>query len=550
MKPFDPRLIRAADTARRGVVSLGAIGILQGIATVLSAFAITALVMAVVRSDDSVIAPSDRPLAAGVPDVHIATAAALVIGIFAVRGLLSAATERVAARAGVEVQAQLRSRLLAAWMRRDSDRRPERAKALTLAAQGTTSIEPYVARFLPALITAAVVPALAIAALLLVDWPSALIVVLTIGLLPVFGSLIGMATRDDTQARWRALSDLAGHYLDVVRGLPTLVAYGRAQRQVGTIRQVSEGHRAATMRTLRLAFLSSAALELVATISVAIVAVTVGLRLVFGGLTLEVGLLAILLAPEAYWPVRRVGAEFHSAADGTEALAEVLAELDRDCGDHPAEPHQTVGQPALTARDVYYTYPGTECAVLAGIDVSAGAGLLAITGPSGIGKTTLLEVLAGIRRPQRGTVSANGHVHLVTQRPFLAAGTLRRNLLLGTPEHADRRIAETIAKVGLTDLISALPHGLDTQIGDDGFGLSAGQRARVVLARAILSEAPIVLLDEPTAHLDIAGARQVHALIRGLAEQRVVVVVSHRPELVALADDELVLRARSEVPSR
>lgn len=555
MRPLDPRLVRAAPAARTAVVRLAALGLAQGIATVATAFALTALVMAVVEAGSS-----------GSAEALTGPGAALA-ALFALRGLISAVQERVAARAGVQVQTQLRERLLGAWLRRDADTRPERSAALTLAAQGTTSIEPYVARFLPALVIAAVIPVLAIGTLVVVDWPSALIVALTIGLLPVFGALIGMTTRDDTQARWRALRDLSGHYLDVVRGLPTLVGYGRAGRQIETIREVSDGHRTATMRTLRLAFLSSAALELVATISVAIVAVTVGLRLVFGDVGLETGLLAILLAPEAYWPVRRVGAEFHSAADGTEALADLLDELDRpeeperlepsehpEASEHPqATEHLAASLGAacrgrIEATDLTYTYPGSTTPVLQGVNLHAGTGLLVVTGPSGVGKSTLLEVLAGLRVPDAGSVRAAGPVHLVTQRPFLTAGSLRRNLLLGTPASAAGRLEQVLDSVGLREVVDRLPDGLDTPIGDDGFGLSAGQRARVVLARAVLAAAPVVLLDEPTAHLDPQSAQAIHRVIADLATQRTVVAVTHRDELIAIADDRFELRdARAEV---
>ena len=309
MAPFDLRLLRLVPQTRRPVAALGALGVIGGLATLAGAFALTTLVVAVVRGEP------------------ILVPALVTLGVFGVRGLLAALSERVAAWAGAEVSTQLRDQLLATWLARPAEERPDPARALTLAAQGTASVEPYVAKYLPTLITAAVVPPLAILTLLVLDWPAALVVVLTLPLLPLFAALIGMSTAEDTQRRWRALSDLSGHFLDVMTGLPTLVGYGRGERQVGSVREVSQRHRRATMRTLRLAFMSSAALELLATISVAIVAVLVGLRLTYGSMDLWVGMLAILLAPEAYWPVRRVGAEFHSAADGAEAVQDILGEL-------------------------------------------------------------------------------------------------------------------------------------------------------------------------------------------------------------------------------
>ncbi len=517
MKPFDPRVLHAVPATRRPVAALAAIGVAQGVATIGTAFALAALVVAVVRGQD----PTTPALATG--------------GLFLARALLGALSESVAARAGALVATRLREQLLAAWLARPGDA-PDHDRRLTLAAQGTSTVEPYVARYLPALVSAAVVPPLAIVCLFVVDWPSALVVVLTVPLLPLFAALIGASTQEDTERRWGALRDLSGHFLDVMRGLPTLVNYGRAERQVGVIGEVSQHHRRATMRTLRLAFMSSSALELLATISVAIVAVVVGLRLTTGSMDLLVGLTAILLAPEAYWPIRRVGTEFHAAADGATALEKILPELDTDAAPTAGAAH-TDATTTVTVRDLHYSHPGSDRPTLEDVDLVAGPGLTVVTGPSGCGKTTLLELIAGARRPDRGEVSAPP-VHLVTQRPFLGAGTLRANLTIGGPvESVD--IWRVLREVGLEDVVTALPEGLEHPIGDDGFGLSAGQRARLVLARALLSTAPVVLLDEPTAHVDPESAATIGEVITRLARERAVIAVSHQGELLARADQHL-----------
>ena len=279
-------------------------------------------------------------------------------------------------------------------------------------------------------------PVLALATLFWVDWVSGLIVLLTLPLLPFFGALIGRATQAQTEKQWSALAALSGHFLDVMRGLPTLVGYGRAERQVEVIGEVSQQHRVATMSTLRIAFMSSAALELLASISVAIVAVTVGLRLTHGEMTLQAGLLAILLAPEAYWPIRRIGAEFHAAADGAEAIDGILAELDAVAAAHPRRWWR--GRCRAQRRRAT---PTREAAspVLVDVQLAAGPGLTAVTGPSGVGKSTLLELAAGLRTPTAGTVRA-GRAHLVTQRPFLPAGTLRDALVLGNDAERPGRL--------------------------------------------------------------------------------------------------------------
>jgi ATP-binding cassette subfamily C protein CydD len=532
MKPFDPRLLRTAPAARRPVAVLGLVGVLQGVSTIALAFALTALVVAVVETGD------------------LAVPAVAVAGLFAARAALAWIAERVQAWAGTQVAAALRRAVLERWLSEPADRRPAPDRAVTLAAQGAATVEPYAARFLPALVSAAVVPALAVGALLLVDWISALIVICTLPLLPVFAALIGKTTQEDTDKRWASLAALSGHFLDVMRGLPTLVAYGRAERQVEVIGEVSQQHRRATMRTLRLAFLSSAALELLASISVAIVAVSVGLRLTWGHMSLSAGLLAILLSPEAYWPIRRVGAEFHAAADGAEAIDGILAELD-DASRKSADETDDAKAPTAPARRellgveahaLSYTYPGVEHAVLDGIELTAGPGLTVLTGPSGVGKTTLLELLAGLREPTTGTVEA-GPAHLVTQRPFLAAGTIREALTLGN-DADDARLWDALRTVELDGFVAALPDTLSTPIGDDGFGLSAGQRARLAVARATLSTTPVLLLDEPTAHVDAHASEVLRAAITTLAERRTVIVVTHRPELVALADQHVHVTAR------
>lgn len=523
MRPFDPALLRAVPQARRPLAGLAALGVAQGVATIGTAFALSSLVVAVVRAE-----PLTGP-------------AAYLVVVLVVRAALSWAGETAAASAGTTVSGALREQLLARWLAAPADDRPPPAEAVTLAAQGAASVEPYVARFLPALVTASVVPALAVVTLGVVDWLSALVVVLTLPLLPLFAALIGASTRDATQRRWGALADLSGHFLDVVRGLPTLVAYGRGERQVQTITSVSQRHRRATMATLRLAFLSSAALELLATICVAIVAVTVGLRLSHGSVDLGTGLLAILLAPEAYWPIRRVGAEFHSAADGAAALAAALPQVSPPSPPRGRAAEGPAPGPApVVVRGLRYTYPGADHPVLDGTDLTAGTGLTVVTGPSGCGKSTLLEVVAGLRTPAGGEVRT-GTTHLVTQRPFLTVGTLRENLTLGTAPVPDATIWAALREVGLDGVVAAQPDGLQTPLGDDGRGFSAGQRARLVLARAFLSRAAVLLLDEPTAHLDDESAAVAHRVILGLARERCVVAVTHRPELLALADRHVAL---------
>ncbi|MDT0212322.1 thiol reductant ABC exporter subunit CydD [Rothia sp. ARF10] len=543
MKPFDPRLLRAAPELRRPVAALTVVAALQGVAAIGLAFALTRLVVDVVSGGEW------------------QRTGVWVVAAFAARAALAALVDRVGASASHRVSSGLRRRLLAHWLAAPAESRPDPERASTLAVQGASAVEPYAARFLPALVAGVVVPVLAVGALVLVDPLSALVVVLTLPLLPLFAALIGRETQDDTRSRWRALEQLAGHFGDVMRGLPTLVAFGRARRQVEVVRAVSEQHRSATMRTLRVAFLSSSALELLASISVAIVAVTVGLRLTHGSMTLEAGLLAILLAPEAYWPIRRVGAEFHAAADGATAVDAILTELTTttDC----PQTTGTTSNPAVfgglgaisrvAVEGVAYAYPGSDRRVLDSVSLEAGPGLTVVTGTSGAGKSTLLDLVAGLRAPTAGRVALGGPVHYVTQRPFLPDGSIAETLRLGsattTPSEAE--LWSVLHRVGLGTFVAALPDGLDTALGDDGFGLSAGQRTRLALARALLSTAPVVLLDEPTAHLDAPSAATVRDVVRDLARERCVVAVTHSRDLVAVADEHVHLTgsAREAVPA-
>ena len=535
MRPFDPRLWRLAPQARGPLLVLVFLGLVSGLAAIAQALTTAWLVLAVI---------TDRGYVLGDAAIGVALA-------FAARGLAAWGTELVAAKAGSIVSGQLRDRFLASLVARPADERPDPAGALMYATQGATAVEPYVARYLPTLVNAVILPPAAIITMFVLDPVTALIPVLTLPLLPLFAALIGASTRDATAKRMGALARLSGHFLDVMRGLPALVSYGRAYRQASVISKVSHDNRRATLDTLKIAFMTTAALELLASLSVAIVAVWTGLALVRGDMMLWVALPLIQLAPEAYWPVRRVGAEFHNAADGVKALDELAGEIER--GEAAAEAFRdgrssTLAQAGegaaaheVRVENLGYRYGDSLPDVLDGLTARFPVGLTVLTGPSGAGKTTLLELIAGVRRPTSGQVLA-GPVHLVTQRPFLTAGTLRDNLALGArPGTTDEDMLAALRTLGLAEFVNSLPGGLDARVGDDGFGLSAGQRARIAIARALLTDRPVVCLDEPTAHLDPDAEQATHAAVRELAATRPVIAVSHRSGLVALADHRLEL---------
>ncbi|GGU81409.1 ABC transporter [Streptomyces albospinus] len=418
----------------------------------------------------------------------------------------------------------------------------------TLATRGIDALDDYFARYLPQLGLAVVVPVAVLARIVTGDWISALTIVITLPLIPLFMILIGWATQSRMDRQWRLLARLSGHFLDVVEGLPTLKVFGRAKAQAASIRAITGEYRRATLRTLRIAFLSSFALELLATISVALVAVGIGMRLVNGELDLYTGLMVLVLAPEAYLPLRQVGAQYHAAAEGLSAAEEIFAVLEtrpRTPGTAPA-PAGT----ALTVDGLVVRHPGRAADSLPETSFEVRPGeTVALVGPSGAGKSTLLSVLLGFTAPSEGRVlvdgqdiatlspeSWHGRIAWVPQHPHLFAGTIAENVRLARPDADDAAVRTALEDAGALDFVDALPEGPATRLGESGAGLSAGQRQRLALARAFLADRPILLLDEPTANLDGETEEAIVAAVRRLAVGRTVLMVVHRPALLAVAD--------------
>ncbi|GAA1537541.1 thiol reductant ABC exporter subunit CydD [Nocardioides humi] len=543
MRPSDPRLRALLAPARTGLAGVVAAGVAGGLVVIAQAWVVTGLVVAVLRGHD------------------LTGWALAVVAVLALRGLTGAAADLCAARAAAVVGTVLRHRLVRAYVDRagaaaGSDGSGSGEEAV-LATRGVAAVEPYVTRYLPALVVAAVLPPLTVVAIATQDLLSAVIVLATLPLIPVFGALVGLATRDRAEEQWRAMASLSGHFLDVVRGLPTLVAHRRARAQSARIAEVTDRYRRASLRTLRIAFASSAVLELVATLSVALVAVTVGVRLAGGGLGLHTALVVLLLAPEAYWPLRRVGAEFHAAAEGAATFAAAHDLLARDAG--PAVDRAAPAGAPLVLDGVTVTWPGRTAAAVR--DVSAllpAHGVTALTGPSGCGKSTLLAAIAGLVPLDTGTIAAGGEavggpswqaqVAWLPQQPRFVAGDVADNLRLARPDATEDELWRALREVALEERVRALPQGLSTALGEDGATLSAGERARLALARVVLADRPWVLLDEPTAHLDDLTEQVIADTIAALGRRGGVVVVAHRPRLVDLADRRVELPAPAVVP--
>jgi thiol reductant ABC exporter CydD subunit len=471
--------------------------------------------------------------------------------VVAVRGALAGLQELIAARAATSVRTELRTELFGRLVEPGRADHPA-APTAYLAGPGLDSLDTYLTRYLPQLVFATVIPPIMLVRLLFADRISGLTVALTLPLIPVFMALVGLTTQRLSTRQMQLLTRLGAHFLDVMRGLPTLRVHRRARAQSEVIARSAEEQRLATMKALRLAFLSSLTLELLATLSVALVAVGVGVRLVNGGLDLETALLVLILAPEAYLPLRRLGAHHHAAADGLAAAGAVLDLLE---GAPPATgkrvPAPDPARVALQVDGLTVRHPDRDQPAPDRLTLRIEPGeLVALVGDNGVGKSTLLRVLAGLRGADHGLVTV-GRVDLTAldpaawrervaylpQRPHLFAGTLEENIRLGNPAADAGQLRRALALAGLRDLVDSLPDGLHTLIGDTGTGLSAGERRRVALARVILRDrAGLLLLDEPTADLDLATEAQVIRSIRSLAGRHTVVVVTHRQALVGVAD--------------
>ncbi|MEU1568648.1 thiol reductant ABC exporter subunit CydD, partial [Streptomyces mirabilis] len=546
MKPIDPRLLRYARATRfflMAVVGLGAAGAALVIA---QAMLIAEVVVGAFQHGHSAS--------------ELRTPLVLLVAVAIGRAVVSWLTELAAHRASAAVKSELRGRLL------------ERAAALgpgwlsgqrtgslvALATRGVDALDDYFSRYLPQLGLAVVVPVAVLARIVTEDWVSAAIIVVTLPLIPVFMALIGWATRSQMDRQWRLLSRLSGHFLDVVAGLPTLKVFGRAKAQAESIRRITGEYRQATMRTLRIAFLSSFALELLATISVALVAVTIGMRLVHGDMDLYVGLVVLVLAPEAYLPLRQVGAQYHAAAEGLAAAEEIFSVLETPVPTTGSlvAPEGEIGFEGVTVR-----YPGRSGDAVSDVSFTVEPGeTVALVGPSGVGKSTLLNVLLGFVEPVAGRVRIGGvdlaeadveewrsRVAWVPQRPHLYAGSIAENVRLARLDADDAAVRRALADAGALEFVDALPDGVGTVLGEDGSGLSAGQRQRLALARAFLADRPVLLLDEPTASLDGATEAEVVAAVRRLAVGRTVLLVVHRPALLEVADRVVRLEAAASV---
>ena len=544
MRPLDTRLLARARAARMLLALDVALGL--GMALLVLAGA-TLLAHAVSRAF------------AGASLRAIAPELALLAFVFAARGGIAWGFEVAGSRAAAAVLSDLRLALV--------DRRlhshpaaldgAEGGEIAAAAVQGVDGLAAYFGSYLPQLALACIVPPAVLVWAAVIDPESALLMAATVPLVPVFMWLIGRYAAERTRARWAELRRLSTNFLDVVRGLSTLRAFNRSHGQAAALAEVSDRYRRATMATLRLSFLSGSVLELAATLGVALVAVTVGVRLVDGGIGLEAGLTVLVIAPDLYLPLRRLGSQFHASADGLAVAERILALLEAPASAAPGG-SRVAPSPAVAAvrlAGVTFSYPARPERVLDAVDIELQPGeTVALVGPSGAGKSTIASLLLGFAEPSAGHVTAGGvdlagcdlaawraSIAWVPQRPTMFRASVADNIRLGAPEASDEGVHAAAVRAGADGFVRRLPDGYATLLGDGGRQLSAGERRRIALARAFLRDAPLVILDEPTADLDERSAAIVATAVERLRRGRTVLVIAHHAGVLGPADRVVVL---------
>ena len=537
MRLLDPRLLRRARAARTLLVVDAGLGVVMALLVLAQA---VLLARVVARSFE------------GASLHQVATPLVLLVAVVVARSLGAWGFEVAGRRAAGDVISQLRLDVVETRLRREPTALDgaRSAEIATAAVSGIDALETTFARYLPQVVLAAVVPVAVLVLVASIDLLAAGVMLLTLPLVPVFMWLVGRHTQRRARERWQALAVLSNHFLDVVRGLPTLRAFNRARAQGARIEAVSDEYRRTTMGTLRIAFLSGSILELAATLGIALVAVVVGVRLAEGGIGFEAALTVLVLVPELYLPLRNLAAQFHASADGA-AVAERLLELAE-----PAQPRARGTAPPdpmlvpIRFEGVSFAYPSRDLDVLRGLDLEIRPGeTTSIVGPSGVGKSTLVSLLLRLADPSSGRIVVGDDdlaqldatrwralTALVPQQPTLFRGTVAENIRLGAPAADDERVRRAAELAGAHDFVTRLPLSYATVVGDGGRQLSAGQRRRIALARAFLRDAPLVVLDEPTADLDTVSAELVAESIHRLRTGRTVVIVAHAPELAESAD--------------
>jgi ATP-binding cassette subfamily C protein CydD len=538
-------LFRQVRSARLFVGAAVALGILSAAATVAQMIFLSRII--------------DRVFLKGAGLADVRGQLILLLGAVLARAALLWAREVVAGSGAVRVKSALRERLYAHLLRLGpAYAAGEKAGELaTTATEGAERIEPYFARYLPQVALGGAVPLLVVAYVFPRDLSSGVLLLITAPVIPVMMVLVGSYAEEHINRQWTALSRMGAHFLDALQGLTTLKAFGREATEGRRVAEVSEEFRVRTMRVLKFAFLSGLVLEFMTAVSIALIAVVLGVRLVSGSVPFEEALVVLLLAPEFYRPLRELGANRHAAMEGKAAAERILEILNTPSpkDGNAALPTRISGAPRIELRGVGFAYPESEVPALSEIDlVLEPQTLTAVVGRSGAGKSTLVNLLMRFADPSEGVFLTDGvpisalpaaqwreNVALVPQGPHLFFGSLLENIRLARPDAGREEVEDAARLAGVHHFVVRLPGGYETQVGERGARLSGGEAQRVAIARAFLKDTPVLIMDEPTSNLDPESERHIRLALERLAEDRTALIVAHRLSTVHTADRVVVL---------
>ncbi len=546
MKAHDNKLLAYTKPARGIIIFTVVLGLMGAMATIAQMSLLSSIVNAVFL------------LHKGLTQVFLPLA--LLMSAILIRASLLWCREVTSQRTAIKLKASLRERVFAHLLQLGPafSKGERTGEMVAVINEGVERLDPYVSRYLPQLGLSIFVPSLIIVVVLPVDWFSAILLLFTGPVIPLLMALVGNNTQKRTQAQWTTLSLMSAHFLDVMQGLTTLKLFGRSQAQKERIAYISDRFRDKTLQVLRYAFLSGAVLEFMTLTAIGVIATTLGVRLLNHTISFGSAFFILLLTPEFYRPLQELGAQRHAAMEGRASVKRLFEILETPL---PTKAKLTTEKPipagpiTIEITNLSYSYPMKETPALDGVNLKLSANTCtALVGRSGAGKSTLVNLLMRFMDATSGTISANGvpiaalspdkwreYVALVPQRPYLFYGTVRENIRLARPQASDREVADAAALSGVIPFIDELPHGFDTQVGEQGMQLSAGQAQRIAIARAILKNAPILILDEPTSSLDPENEALIRQSLTTLMRDRTILVIAHRYNTIAQADRIIVL---------
>ena len=533
MKPIDPRLLRYSRSSRGFILFLVLLSTLGALATLIQAFLITDLIISFFQRHESF---SDNQ-----------TQLTFLALIFIFRSGISYLSDRISSAASINIRSELRKSVLEKILKNEGTDTHELGTAglSLLLTKGISGLDSYFGRFIPQLFIAIITPTFVAIVIAVTDIKSGLIVLCTLPLIPIFGILIGKFTAAATSKKWETLNLLGGYFLDLITGLTTLRVYGRHKLQNEKLQKTGDDYRHETMKVLRISFLSSLALELVATLSVALLAVTIGLRLLNGSISLSSGLLILIIAPEVYWPIRQVASYFHAASDGLEAFNKIYKILEKSEGLGNIEISEVLG---ITWSQLTVNYPNRNQVIIPSGQLNTGE-IHLLVGASGSGKSTLAQILMGFIKPNTGEIlistnqgsfsineikieSLRSKLSWLPQEPKFPIASVSQILRHAKPNASE---FDLIAALNTVDLdVANLPNGLRTEVGNIKNPLSIGQLRKIALARALIKDAQLIILDEPTASIDDISEVQIQKVIEEQARAgKGILLITHREALIS-----------------